>query len=443
MNNAVRAVEILSDQTGRQAILRRVGAAHHFLFVLVSQNRHHRPEDLFAHDGHLIATVGKDGGFDPGAVVEVRALHALAAAQQARAFRNAALDVAHNVIAMAEAHQRTKICLWIVQVASADAHDARQDFLFKRRLKAGRYKDARAVGADLAGAVKIGHHGDIGGQIEIGIVENNQRRLPAQLHGDLFQGRSCCVGHHFFTAGDAAGKRDFIDAGVPGQQLAGDRAAARQYVENAVRHASFAVDLRQFQSGKRRHFARLKDHRVARCQRRRGFPQRNLNRVVPRADARDHTERLAARINERGVAQRDLLPLQRRDQTRVILQHVCAGDDIHAGGFAQRLAGIQGFQRSQLVVARAQNIHRAAKDARALHGGHRRPDFLAFTRRCDGAVDVSAARFMNLRQHFAISGVDRVKGVASRCGDISAINIEVLLCESGHGFSLSGMSVAS
>lgn len=38
-----------------------------------------------------------------------------------------------------------------------------------------------------AGAVKVGHHGNIGGEVEVGIVGDNQRRFAAQLHGDLFQ----------------------------------------------------------------------------------------------------------------------------------------------------------------------------------------------------------------------------------------------------------------
>ena len=336
---------------------------------------------------------------------------------------------------MAEAHQRAEVRRGIVQVASANAGDARRNFLFKGGFQAGRNKDARAVGANLSGAVEIGHHGDIGSEIEIGIVKDNQRRLAAQLHGDLFQGRARCVSHHFFAAGDAAGKRDFIDARMLGEQLTGHRAAAWQHVEHAVRHACFAVDFRQLQGGERGHFARLKDHRVAGRQRRRGFPQGDLNRIVPRADTRHHAERFATRIDERGIAQRDLLALQRRDQARVVLQHVCAGNDIHAGGFAQRLAGIQSFQRGQLVVAPAQDIYRAAQNARTLHRGHRRPDLLAFACGGNGAVDVVAASLMHLRQHFAVGGIDGVKGVASRCRDVSAINIEVLLCESGHGSS--------
>lgn len=101
-----------------------------------------------------------------------------------------------------------------------------------------------------------------------------------------------------FAAGDAAGKGDFRDARMLGQVLAGLCAHARQDVKHAVRQARFGVDLGKLQGGKRRHFARLEDHRVARRQRRGRFPQGDLDRVVPRADARHHAQRLAASVDE-------------------------------------------------------------------------------------------------------------------------------------------------
>ena len=148
-----------------------------------------------------------------------------------------------------------------------------------------------------------------------------------------------------------------------GQQLAGDRATARQNVKDTVRQARFGVDFRQFQRGKRCDFARFEDHCVARSQRWCGFPQRDLDRVVPCANTSDHAKRLTAGIDKGGVAQRDLLPFQRRDQPGVVLQHIGTGDDINRLGFAQRLTGVEGFQRGQLVIALAQNIDRATQDA--------------------------------------------------------------------------------
>ena len=44
------------------------------------------------------------------------------------------------------------------------------------------HEDAGAVGADLAGRVEIAEHGAADGAFDIGIVEDDHRRLAAELH---------------------------------------------------------------------------------------------------------------------------------------------------------------------------------------------------------------------------------------------------------------------
>ena len=50
--------------TGSQAHLSGVGAADHFLFAVVAEDAHHRAEDFFTHDGHLVAAIGEHGRGD-------------------------------------------------------------------------------------------------------------------------------------------------------------------------------------------------------------------------------------------------------------------------------------------------------------------------------------------------------------------------------------------
>lgn len=120
-------------------------------------------------------------------------------------------------------------------------------------------------------------------------------------------------------------KETFLDARVLGQPGADFAAAAGQDVEHAVRQAGFGVDLGQFQGGQRGDFRWLEDHRVAGGQGRGGFPQGDLDRVVPRADTGGHAQRLAAGVDEGRFAQRDLLAFDGRYQACVVLQHVGAG----------------------------------------------------------------------------------------------------------------------
>ena len=80
MNGAVRTVQVGSDDARRQAVVGVVGAADRFFFTFIGEDGHHRAEDLFAHDGHLVGAVGEHGRGDPRAVVKTFALQRVAAA---------------------------------------------------------------------------------------------------------------------------------------------------------------------------------------------------------------------------------------------------------------------------------------------------------------------------------------------------------------------------
>jgi SAM-dependent methyltransferase len=52
------------------------------------------------------------------------------------------------------------------------------------------HKDTRAIGADLPGGIEIGKHRAAHGVLDIGVVENDQRRLAAKLHRRVLHLRS-------------------------------------------------------------------------------------------------------------------------------------------------------------------------------------------------------------------------------------------------------------
>ncbi|MNT14720.1 hypothetical protein D3C72_1497350 [compost metagenome] len=211
-----------------------------------------------------------------------------------------------------------------------------------------------------------------------------------------------------------------------GQVLADFCAAAGDHVEYAVRQTGFGIDFRQLQRRQGSDFTGFEDHRVACRQCRCGFPQGNLDRVVPGANTGHHAQGLTTGINKGAVTQWDLLAFDRRDQTRVIFQYVGTGNDIHRRGFRHGLAGIQRFQRGQFVVAFAQNIHRSAQNTRTFHRRHRRPHFLSAG--CTGhrTVDVFSAGRLDLGKHFTVRRVNRVESFSIGTVYIGTINIELL-----------------
>ncbi|ODN64422.1 hypothetical protein BA763_18955 [Burkholderia cenocepacia] len=151
-----------------------------------------------------------------------------------------------------------------------------------------------------------------------------------------------------------------------------------------------------------------------------------------------HAERLAARIDERLGAQRHLQPFDRGREARVVLDHVRAGDDVDRERLADRLAGVARFDGREFVVAFAQQVDRAAQDARALHRGHRGPFALAFPSGRHGAVDVGRARLLHLREQFAGGGIEGVESLAAGGVDVTAADVEALQTVYGHEDLLEG-----
>ena len=180
----------------------------------------------------------------------------------------------------------------------ADLHPARacNERFEKRFVNRFMHEHAGAVGTDFALGVEVAHHRCRDGVGKVGIVEDDKRRLAAELHRDVFQ-RARCVGHHAFSSTDLPGQRDLGHGRMAHQQFAGPRVPLH-HVEDPGRNAGFGVNLGEHRCSQRCEFRGFEDHRVAAGQRRRGFPARDLDRIVPRADADTDAERFAARVGE-------------------------------------------------------------------------------------------------------------------------------------------------
>ncbi len=105
------------------------------------------------------------------------------------------------------------------------------------------HEHARAVGADLALRVEVRQHRRRHGVVQVGIVEDDQRRLAAQLQGDVLE-RQRGIGHHRLARAHLAGERNLGHLRMAHQQLAGARIAL-QHIEHAWRQARLGVDLGQ------------------------------------------------------------------------------------------------------------------------------------------------------------------------------------------------------
>ena len=123
-DDAVGAFQIGRYHAGSQAVGGGVGAHNHFFFGGVAQNAHHRAEDFFAHDGHVVEAVGKHSGGNVSAFVKRVCIEALPARKQAPTFGAAFFDIGEHFFHMGKARQGAEIGVCIKRVADADARHA-------------------------------------------------------------------------------------------------------------------------------------------------------------------------------------------------------------------------------------------------------------------------------------------------------------------------------
>jgi hypothetical protein len=266
---AMGAGQIGGEDAGGEAELRSVGAGDHLVLVLEIEHRHDGAEDLLARDGHVVGHAGEDRRFHEEAVFESLNRRYAAADFQRRAFLFAGLDIAQHLVALGGGDQRPHLDGLVHRVADDDGACAFDKALDETVADRAVDEDAGAVGADLAGGVEIAEHGAADGVLDIGVLEDDQRRLAAKLHGDMTQafGRAridLAAGRH------RACQRHLGDARIGGQRRA-DIAVALHDIEQAGGRTRIDKDLGELERRERRHLRRLEDHGIAAGQRRRAF----------------------------------------------------------------------------------------------------------------------------------------------------------------------------
>ena len=127
---------------------------------------------------------------------------------------------------------------------------------------------------------------------EVGVVEHDVGRLPAQLEEHLLQ-RGRTRRHDAPTGGGRARERHHVDPGVARQDLTELVIGRRDDVDDPIRDVGLVRDqLAEHRPRPRRVGRRLQHDRVPGRERRTELGHVEVEREVPRRDRGDHTDRL-------------------------------------------------------------------------------------------------------------------------------------------------------
>ncbi|TKW49038.1 hypothetical protein CTA1_3394 [Colletotrichum tanaceti] len=420
-DDAVAGVDVAAKDAGGEPDVGGVGAGDGLVDGVVDEDAHDGAKDLVPHDGHVVGAVGEDGRLDPVArlVGRRQALGLRGAADQQRGLvlHDAAADVGLHLFEVGLVVEGAEVGGRVEQVAGADVADPLEHELLEAPLEGAGHEDAGAVGADLAGAVKVGEHGAVDGLADVAVRQDDDGALAAELHGDVLHAGGG-GGGDLFAGAHLAGEADLCDVRVGGQ-VGADVAGAVDDVEDAVGHAGLPVDVGEVLGVQRGELARLVDHAVAGGQAGARLPQGDLDGVVPGADAGADAEGLLGGVDPGGGAQAEGLAVEaaRGDEVGKVLEHVGARDDVDVPGLGEGLAGVEGLDAGEGVVALAEDGDGAQQHAGALggrRGGPRRKGRLGGV---DGGVDGRRRRRVDGADGLCrgrIDGLERARGVRVR-----------------------------
>ena len=292
----------------------------------------------------------------------------------------------------------------------------------ERVINAGLHVDPVGADAGLAVVAEFAQHRAFDRGVEIGIVEDDERRVAAQFHrtfhhlvGGLAQQDAADLGR--------AGEGELAHLGVLAEFLAGGRGGAgRHHVEHAGRNAGAFGQHRQH-DGRQRGFLRgPRDKGAAGRQRRRRLAGDHRIGEVPRRDRGrhadgllDHGDALVALVAGDGFAI-DALGLfgEELDEGGAVM------DLAHCLGFGFALFG--GQDDAQVLGIFGHQVEPLAQQVRPFLAGQRRPLFLRGIGGVDRFGHLRARQVGDLGDHIAPRRVGDIEGAVAAI-DPGAVHI--------------------
>ncbi|MCY1359625.1 hypothetical protein D9M69_462070 [compost metagenome] len=361
--------DVLGPDVRGQAVFGVVGQTQGFGFVLELHQADHRAEDFFLGDAHAVVHVGEHRRLDELAAGQVRrqVCRALqAAGQQGGAFLDADADVAGDLVVVGLGDHRADLGLRVLRVADDQALGAGGELGDELVVHRFLDEDPAACGAALAVQGEDGEQRGVQGAVEVGVVEDQHRRLAAQLHGVLLQAGGL---HDLAAGGGAAGEGDRAHVRVTDQGVARGGAVTLHHVQHAFGDAGFQGQTAQFVGGQRRQLAHLQHGGVAQGQAGRGLPGGGHEGHVPRRHQAAHTHRLVEGVVEHLVVHRVAVAVHAGADLGEELEVVRGAGDQHILRLVDRQAGVQGFQLGQVRHILVDQLTQLAHQPGAFLGG--------------------------------------------------------------------------
>ncbi len=350
--------DVLGPDRGRQPVENVVAQPDRLVLALEGQHHQHRAEDLLLHDLGPLVDVGDDrrrrrSSPAPCPPAPAPPVTTLAPSARARSTKPAT---------------RSR---WVeeisgpMKVSSLQGSPTLVDSKISTRasttspIRSFGCVQPGGGGAVLAGVEQRSDLGRGGHGLEIGILEDDERGLAAQLQVNSLEGVGGGL-HHLLAGSGRAGQRDHPQVGMFDQCLAGV-VAAGDHVEYSVGDAGLLGQFPEHEGGPGSAGGGLQHRGASGRQGRPDLPDRHGQRIVPGGDLADRTHRLAS--EHRGVTGHEVARSRPGDvasrggeEAEVVDRHRQVGPE---GAPGIGLAGVLRLDPGELLGAGLQHVRQA------------------------------------------------------------------------------------
>ena len=270
-HRAERAVDVPGEDRGREPVADPVRDAERLRLVAEADEGERRPEDLLLGDAHVVLDVAEDRRAVVEALREVALVRDLAAGEERRAVVLADLRVRVDLLERRAVDDRTDVGVVLPARAEAQRLGALDEPSRERVVEALVHDDPARRRAALAGCAERRPDDAVDGEVEVGVVHDDDRVLAAELEVDVLETLGGRLEH--LHAGLArARERDHADVRVPDEPLADGSPTPVDDVDDAGRNTRLDEELREPLPEHGRVRRRLEHDRVPGDERRSDLP---------------------------------------------------------------------------------------------------------------------------------------------------------------------------
>ena len=276
--NIKRQANRLAPHTCRQAVAAVVGKHHRLIGGAEGHAHEHRAKDFFRRNCRGGFHIGEQCGREK----TPRRGKCDLRLEFFSPLGHTLVNQSANALELDGIYDRTHVDGLVERMAHAELPHAALQTLDEFGSNTLLHQKPRTGTAHLALVKPDGINNAFNRAIEIGIIENNERRFAAEFQSQGFASSSRCLADQAAHFGGAC-EGNLVDSRMFNKSRTRSP-LARHHIENARRQASLVGQFRKQQSRKRGKFRRLQHHGISGSQCRGHLPCQHQQRKIPRND---------------------------------------------------------------------------------------------------------------------------------------------------------------